>query len=307
MSGQWHSSENTVRFGFLAHDNPIHFEGGCIEPLETYPTAAEHIETYRHRDGYLYPPSQQTWNTNPKTGEKLAKVPNTQKPARVFPPPLSHHLILKSPFAKGDLRRGDAGLIVHLIAVLFETRLQFEGWKFDGKVRIKDEPSILLNKGALSDALSYIYSQWCSWDANVQARVVNILYMHGRAKSCEWEWYRFLTQYLVFDSIYKLAMELKLVSRNLKHSMRLVRLCEKFEIPYDSDTVERIWELRNELVHEASIDGRAPGTIPDDTFYMSKWLERLNARLIFGIGGYQNDFVRSGWWFFGWQSFSQKK
>ncbi|RFF29700.1 hypothetical protein [Wenzhouxiangella sediminis] len=298
-------AEASWDFGFLRYPHSIQFEGGSVEVGEQYAAACEEIDKYRHRDGNLYPPIQRTVPIDWQTGEHGDPLENTERPARVFPPPLSHEIFISSRIDDGDIRRGDAALIVHLLALLFDTRLQFDGWRFDGKVPIPDKSSILLLRGALEDSLSAIYQNWRLWSESHRNFFVKILYMHARAKSCEWSWYRFLTEYMVLDAIHRFSVQRGILKNEVKHRDRIIQMCEQFEVPQDARTIESIVSVRNELIHEASIEGALPGTRTDDTFHLSKWLGRLNSRLIFAVSGYPNEFVRSGWWFFGWQRFNK--
>ncbi len=52
-------------------------------------------------------------------------------------------------------------------------------------------------------------------------------------------------------------------------------------------------------------DGATPGQRVGDAFHLDKWLGRLNARLIVALAGYNNDFIKQGWSFMGWQPFGK--
>jgi hypothetical protein len=49
-------SNTRDRFGFLPYNRPIEFHGGTLLPLPTFAEAAEWVATYKHKDGFLYPP-----------------------------------------------------------------------------------------------------------------------------------------------------------------------------------------------------------------------------------------------------------
>jgi hypothetical protein len=293
-------------FGFLDYPHTLEFNGGRIEPVPDYNDGFEYIMKFGNRDGYIYPPMIKSVELDPSTMEPLCDIPNSEKPAPLFSLPASHSLTIESPPAMDNLRYGDAGLLVHLIAFFFGTRLQFSDWRFDGKIPTKRMNSFLHASDVPSSFVSHVYQQWKNLSDELKTRYVNILYMHGKVKSCEWEWDAFIYQYMVFDAIYKFYV----LSGNQEihgHKNRLKGLCKHFEVPYDNNQIDLIYELRNEFFHEALWEGATPGLSlkPSTSFYTVKWLDRLNSRLIVAITGYRNDYTRSGWWFFGWEPFGK--
>lgn len=294
----------TIRetFGFLTYPQALSFDGGSIEPKETYEEGLRYIEEHGKNDGYIYPPQVQSATFDLETEQPVDVIPNSIKPASVFLLPASHDLIIKNPISENNVRLEDAGFLIHLMAFFFGTRLQFSDWKFDGKVPIKPSNSLSYGAGVPADFLSRVYKTWKTWNPELRKRYVNILYMHGKAKSCEWEWDSFIYQYMVFDAIYRLYVMLG-AAEIVGHRNRLIGLCEKFGIPCSIKHVHDIYALRNGLFHEALWNGNTPGFGLSEAYLSVRWLERLNARLIVAIAGYDNNFVKSGWWFFGWQSF----
>lgn len=122
--------------------------------------------------------------------------------------------------------------------------------------------------------------------------------MHGKAKSCEWEWDEFLYQYMVFDAIYRLYVKLGNTEITGGHKKRLVGLCSRFNIENDPVRIERIYALRNDLFHEALWCSGTPGLqkIQSDSHLIPKCLERLNSQLIVAIIGYKNNYSMSASW-----------
>jgi hypothetical protein len=109
---------------------------------------------------------------------------------------------------------------------------------------------------------------------------------------------------MIFDAIYRFYV----LSGNQEirgHKNRLKGLCKHFEVPHNNNQTHKIYELRNELFHEALWDGLTPGLQHSNSYLSVKWLERLNLRLIVAISGYRNDYTRSEWWFFGWEPFGK--
>lgn len=175
--------------------------------------------------------------------------------------------------------------------MLFETRLQFSCWSIDSKVPVR-KPSFLINESILVDVLHRSYTHWSKLQKEHQRILIHIIYMHGRGAGCEWSWLKFVVQYMVFDSIYKYLHRSGRISY-VSHSKRIFEVCNILENDVNHKLAYKAIELRNELVHEASIEGITPGTVGDDIYLYASWLYRLNQRLICSIIGYQNKFSKS--------------
>ena len=126
--------------------------------------------------------------------------------------------------------------------------------------------------------------------------ITNVLFMHSRAPSYEWDWERFTIEYMVLDGCWRLAELLNGV-KGKHHSERIKKLCEKFAIPYDAKGVERLVTLRNELFHETLWDSSQPCTaVAAEAFIKPYDLRQLNQRLIPALLGYDNRYVHTIWW-----------
>src|ERR1019366_8258465 len=130
----------TREFGTLLIPFRASFCGVSIEPSQNHEQAVKWIMSCANVDGYYYPPIVQTYGVDPKTNRRK-RIKNTERPAAVYFLPPSHTLNIESPVAD-DINFEDAGLIINLLAFLFQTRLQFSEWRFDGRVPIKANNSI---------------------------------------------------------------------------------------------------------------------------------------------------------------------
>jgi len=291
----------TELFGFLKHSDTIEFDGGSIEPTDSFQDGLKYIEKNENKDGYIYPP-QVTSSTRAidfETGQlgESQVVPNSTRPSPVFSLPASHILHIDNPLDKENIRSEDAGLLIHLFGFIFGTRLQFSDWRFDGKVPTEYKNYLFYPQGVLSLFISHVYKQWKTLNPEQRKYYINILYMHGKAKSCEWEWDEFLYQYMVFDAIHNFYVSLG----NKKiggHSNRIKGLCEYFNIRYEPDRITQICKIRNDLFHEALWCSGTPGLqkIQSDSHLIPKCLERLNSQLIVAIIGYKNNYSMSASW-----------
>src|SRR5215470_6750189 len=124
-----------IRFGFLPVDWEIEFGVGKIVPIPEFLDVAKAVEKLRNQDGFLYPPMVKAVRTNPD-GKGARTVPKTRRPALLHPVPPSHDLFISPANAELDIRNGSAGFLIHFLAFLFRTRLQFADWFFDGRIPI---------------------------------------------------------------------------------------------------------------------------------------------------------------------------
>ncbi|MGZ8929234.1 MAG: hypothetical protein ACXW03_12320 [Methylobacter sp.] len=288
-------------FGFLKHPDTIEFDGGSIDPTDSFQDGLKYIEKYENKDGYIYPPqvTSSTQTIDFETGQlgESQAVPNSTRPSPVISLPTSHILHIDNPLERGNIMSKDAGLLIHLLGFIFGTRLQFSDWRFDGKVPTKYKNYLSYSQGVQGHFISHVYNRWKTLNPEQRKYYINILYMHGKAKSCEWEWDEFLYQYMVFDAIYKLYVSLGNPESG-GHPKRIKGLCEYFNIRYEPELITRICKIRNDLFHEALWCSGTPGLqkIQSDSHLIPKCLERLNSQLIVAIIGYRNNYSMSASW-----------
>lgn len=297
-------------FGFLNYSESIYFGEESICPVEDYTEGIKWIEKYRNSDGFIYPPMSRWVRVNPDTLEKEEEIPNTERPASLYQLPSSHKICLSHPTNK-DIRKADGAFLVHLLAYLFDTRLQFDNWWFDSRVSLgRKEDRIFGGKvfthPVLVDFLDHSYCKWKEWKSERQNLMTNLLFMFSRAPSYEWDWERFTIEYMVFDGLYKLVEDLPGFQKATTHKRRFKSICNKFKIKYEEDEkseIKRIYNLRNDLFHEARWDGGAPGmdNANSNAIYQVGNLRRFNSRLIPAILGYTNEYVSTPWG--SWSSF----
>ncbi len=285
------------RFGFLPCDWTFEFEGGEIRPIPEIDEVRKAVERYTNEDGFLYPPLSQRVRLDWQTDRVLGKIAGTERPAHLHQVPPSHELCLRAPGTIEEVRKGPGAFIMHLVAYLFGVRLQFHDWWFDSRVPIRmgQTHNTYPNKAVVEHFLSHCYRVWESWSAEEQRLVTNVLFMHSRAPSYEWDWERFAIEYMVFDGCWKLAKKKHRV-KNVG-SNRIESVCRIFAIPCDNNLAQKIVGLRNRLFHESLWDRLQPCTaVSDDAFQQPNNLRRLNQRLIPALFGYNNRYVQSIWW-----------
>jgi hypothetical protein len=277
------------------------FDGVVIEPVKNHEQVIEAMMSIANKDGYFYPPTVQTYNFNLKTGKRGRRIKNTERPASTYPLPVTHSIEIENPVSTTLINFEDAGLLIHLLAFLLGTRLQFSEWRIEGRVPTKSNQNISISEKVAAHFLESVYREWREWSEENRNRFVNILYVYTRSKSLEWEWDAFMWQYTTFDALYKLYSNIS-GKKTAHHSERFDLVCNAFGIRLESDLINKICTARNDLVHEAIWAGaHVPlgHAVSQDDYYLQFHLERFNARLICAIAGYKNNFVSTPWWVMG--------
>ncbi len=293
------------KFGFLDVKEGYEFEGGKVEVDAEFDIARTWVRDCENSDGFLYPPQVKQVKVDPRTSEEIEDIPKTRRPALTHRLPCSHSIALDQELEKDVLRNTDAGFIIHLLGYLFGTRLQFIEWWHDGRVPIKSTHNMHTNKAAVEDFLSKSYKKYRLWNEEHRKWFLNILIMHSRAPSYEWDWERFSMEYMVFDGAYRLVSEIY-CEKAKGHKDRFRLVFEKFNIPTNTNLVDQIYKLRNGLFHQALWNGGQPCT-SSDAFHAQYHLSRINNRVIPALLGYRNNYVSTPWWSLGAGRFDEEK
>lgn len=226
-------------------------------------------------------------------------------PGPLYRLPPSHTLQLTAPGDPVKQRKGPAAFIVQLFGYLFETRVEFHDWWFDGRVPIDRPRKIDPTEAVCGHFVSHCFRTWQGWSRQEKRLITNVLYMHCRAPSYEWPWERFAFEYMVNDGCYRLAELQGSVRPRLRQDERIPALCGKFRLAQNRNLIKEIVELRNGLFHETFWAGQQPGAgARRSAYYASAHLRRLNQRLIPALLGYQNQFVSTQWWSLTWFPFN---
>ncbi len=288
-------------FGFLPVKLSASFNDVKIEPVPDFDEILEAIVKDSHQDGFMYPPLSQQWRVNPKTLKKIKRVPRTKRPAHIYRVPYSHQLTIVTASGAKDLRTTEGGFLIHLLGYLYGVRLQFHDWWVDGRMPVKGQHNISLTDQWAAEFLSEGYRTWKGWNGEQQKLMTNILFMHSRALSYEWDWERFMIEYMVFDGCCRLA---KTLNRRLKlsnHVKQMINLCKHYGIPVKNEQhIKKIVRLRNGLFHSTLWgDGQPCTAVEHDAFRVPYDLRRLNQRVIPALLGSRIHYIQTPWWLLG--------
>ena len=289
-------------FGYLPYKSVMKFNGGMISPIQEFDEVVAWVDKYTNLDGFLYPPIERRVKGDFDSEKSYKEIPNSERPALLHRIPASHELHLYVVKDSKDVRKSYGSFIIHLLAYLFGVRLQFHDWWFDGRVPTKSTHNVHFNEKTVENFLSHCFMMWDSWPLEKQKLMTNVLYMHSRSPSYEWDWEQFMIEYIVLDGCWNLA---KLKHKfKVKHKDRMHILCQQFGIPENKILIDNIVNLRNDLFHETLWDKSQPCTGTDGPGFASSFhLRRFNQRLIPAVLGYNTDYIKTGWWYMGTFSF----
>ena len=298
-----------MEFGFLQIPLEGGFAGIAITPLSDHKDRLAWLNQHCNKDGFFYPPQVSTYEIDLVTRKKRKKVEKTTRPASVYHLPASHQILIDASVSPVGESFGDEALIIHLLAYVYGTRLQLARWRFDGRVPIKPVHNISITEQTCLDFLRHTYAWWRDLTADQRTRFVNILYVHTRARSLEWEWDAFIYQYMTFDALFRLHTEIRPSKSTISHKQRFAVMCSEYGIPDNDDLINKIYLARNELFHEAMWTGSTIGfgSADKDALYLPYHLARLNARIICSMLGYTHEYVGSVCWAMGTFLFDNSK
>ena len=289
------------KIGYLPYEEALNFSNGGLYPLDNFNNVHEHVNRKANKDGFYYPPTVETYRQRHEVIDGILEtfedpVPNTKRPAHIFRMPASHEIQIIKPSNTNDPRKGDGLFLTYLIAFIFGIRLQFHDWFFDGRVPVTSHQDFIISPSATEHFIDNAYYIWRNLSDKQQKLVTNLLYMQTKVKSYEWDWERFFTSYMVLDGCYKFLSETFGVSSR-RHRNRIKTVIKYFDMKLNSEWIDRIVCLRNELLHETLWEGGQPGNSGSTySFSAAFHLLKLNNRVIFAILGHRGEYIRSPWW-----------
>lgn len=288
-------------FGFLPVKESFTIENVRVEVFPDYDRFSKFVDTHANKDGYVYPPMTYETRGSYKGKGKFSevnsfqwnKVSKSDRPALLHKLPPSHRLILSE--SSKEPRQYEAAFIIYIISYLYGIKLQFYDWWFDQRIPIEQKHRIGFSHKKAEEFFSHAYNYWSSLDINKKKQLNNILYMNIRSLSYEWDWERFAVDYMVFDAIYyfcKRTYSLK----GSTHKLQMIIICERFHIPYKSELIKEIINLRHNLFHNVLWDKEPPtGDTSRLGYECAIGLRQLNQRLIVALMNYKTTYLETPW------------
>ena len=273
-----------IRFGFLLLKWEFKFDYGEVIVVPGFDDEAKSLEKQLHKDGYYYPPMVKTV-VRSLDGKNSRTVPKTTRPARLYPVPASHQLNIAPNTPEANIREGAAGFVIHFLAFLFQTRLQFSDWLIDGRIPMKRNRVLMNTPNEASVCLSHAFKIWSGWCDADKKRFISILFIHSRSAVYQWGWEEFMIQYMVLDACWKMAESLFDIKAK-SHSDRANVLCKIFSLGLDNSFIDlnAMVKLRNDLFHESLWFQNRPGaSIGRLPYHMPMRMRIMNQLLIVGL------------------------
>ena len=287
-------------FGYLGARESYVFNEGEIAALYNFQEVKKSVDECTNKDGFLYPPIQKSFIIDPKTLENKEEVPRSERPALLHKLLPSHSIQIANCESKEENRKGASSFLIHLLGFLLGYRLQFHDWWVDGRIPIETNNGLDSTKETVEDFLSHCFIVWKGWEAKDQKSIINLLYMFSCSVHYEWDWERYLNNYMVFDGLWRLSRNLKHIKKEYSHSKRIGELCREYKIPYDPEISIKIVNLRNDLFHESLWDGGQPGSSgSQESTGSGLFMRNLSSRIIPALFAYNTPFVKTKWWTLG--------
>jgi hypothetical protein len=245
-----------------------------VEPLDDWQERTACFDSLLVNDRnmrILYPPT--TVVTRQGSAGAWVTVPGTSHPAELYPPAVSHKLILPTGANAQSLRNVETFFVIQFLGYLYDTRLMFWDWRLDTRVVIGRRNSSFLCVNA-EPLVSKALARYRALDRKRQLLLTNMLYLSSRGDHVFWEWERFWHEFMVFDSVR--AFLANPSKPNFKDAVEQLGVC------FDQDRVHRMRTLRNDLSHEGLWSRDIPGFAASDLPIYE--LRGLNERLIAGWG-----------------------
>lgn len=244
----YHLSLHKIEFGFLDYPHKINFKIGEIVPVEDFKSIKTQVDKWKHQDGFIYP--SYSWIADKNGGKKE----NTERPAPLWRPPPSHILVLEDDRNKDDLMKSNGLFILYSLAYLFGTRLQFCDWWFDSRIPLKSKHHVHLKGETIEHFMSTCYSTWSTWNDKKRTLMSNLLFMHTKTPSYQWDWERFTIEYMVNDACYRLFRELHPTEKEEGDSKkRIKQMLSFFKIPIGVEGIKKEVDKHCEKVKKLSI------------------------------------------------------
>lgn len=278
------------RFGFLPQEVDFEFSCGEVRPRQEHDQVVEEWKAYAHHDKRIYPP------------DLLLRLPWTHS--------LSLSVVGQD---QESLRRGIGGFLIQWLGFLYGYRVQFNNWWIDGRVSTDSEAPYFVHASCpIPACVDKALETWRVVDKTTQRIITNALYLFLRTDIYEFMWERFAAEYMVFDAVFKVAVNAGLIDKkNILHRERLQTMAQRFNLSEPpTDRWGKDWnvffsELRNDLLHEVRWDGNNMMGTPGNTNaeMAPRFLHKLTRRLLLAILGIKGPYLQTAWWCHGTDKF----
>lgn len=306
------------KFGFWKINKTIAVCEYNIQPLNNFSETKAELKKYQNKDGFIYPPCSnwyqfsngvkkqitlykcQEWPNTIRENSLGKLLPSTQRPALLHGQFPSHQISSDKHSNLQKFRRGDGNFIINFLSFLYQTRLQFHDWWWEGRINLKQKPIAIIKATRLTGIITHAFDKWRSWAHESKKLMNNAIFLLQRGKALEWHFERYISYYIAIDALWKLGKTQKYWKTNrnkINHSKRLHVMCDELKLKKDNKILSDICDTRNTLFHEGFFGGLNPTSAKHFTKYEQTWsLVNLTERIIIGLLGLKPSFLSKKWW-----------
>lgn len=280
-----------MNFGWLPEKRSYKTADITIEPLpnfdEALSTVQGHSQNYKN---WLYPPLEVF---------SQDKQPKPSIPSVWFSLPATHKISIADKEASADFE--EFLIIVFGWAKGLLLRPDGHGHFYKAATSSGQLCDFFISK---SETIALLNFAARFWDENKSSKIRNLMFgaIHWHLFSFSYchAFERFMTQYTVFDSIWKINEILRPNIHAESHASRLIILAELHDLylPKWAELItkkqSRITKIRNELIHEAQFYGKPIGfAVPPSGSNINLEFEAFNSRLLAATLGAVGPYTRS--------------
>lgn len=276
-----------MNFGWLRNTKTYETSSIKILAIDSYDEAIAEVDASSEQDGkWFYPPISY-----------VSKASGPRVPTPRFELPITHTIEDKT-------KSKDAAFLEFMILYygwLNGQRLNPEGWGHLTKTAMK--PGLLTDFRFLEKRTpSLLDKAEIFWQSHQNDGLIDLMtnaihwYLYAHSYNQYFE--RFMAQYMVMDTLYKIIQPANNKQR-VTHKQRVQYIsntlditCPSWGVLKNNDT--EISKIRNNLFHESSFAGKPIGFgFPSDNSHILISLEAFNCRVIAAIIGAVGDYSRS--------------
>ena len=182
---------------------------------------------------------------------------------------------------------------MHALGCIFGAELQFSDWTVTGRKRPSEGGAFGPSQESVSAALRILPTWYGKQSSDAKRVITNALFMHNHTPSYEWEWERFLWQYVAFDGCW---FALQGIGNQTPHHLRLKKFAKYYDLVIEEAAFAEWVRIRNELIHEVSWGGAMLGLQADiraRKAYLP--LRSFTTRALLAVMGFGSDSVKTDW------------
>ncbi len=280
-----------MQFGWIPKQNTIESSSYVIEILPDFEDAVQSVrESGYVQDGWFYVPMQENQNGS---SESFAPVPMPW-----FSLPYTHKIECRNVSVPPEL--------LHFIITVFGWTqglwLQPEEWGHLSRVAIDPGKltDFIIFKQDIPRVIDLADAFWNRHRADgIAATLFGAIHWFLISQSYHQYFERFMMQYIVLDTIYKVQASISGRKCN-RHAMRTEYLSHSLDVPLpswgivNSDSKSELSVIRNDLFHEAKFGGVPIGFgFPSTSGNILVSLQSFNSRLIAALLGATGKYSRS--------------